>query len=74
MSPTDRAMVAQQVSVVFHVAATVRFDEKMKLAVPINVRSPRDIIELCKEMCYLKASERYRWADNAHTIFYVPIR
>ncbi|XP_076668926.1 fatty acyl-CoA reductase wat [Andrena cerasifolii] len=55
MSPTDRAMVAQQVSVVFHVAATVRFDEKMKLAVPINVRSPKDIIDLCKEMCYLKS-------------------
>lgn len=55
LSEVDRSTIAQRVSIVFHVAATVRFDEKMKLAVPINVRSPRDIINLCKEMPNLKS-------------------
>lgn len=55
ISPADRAMITREVSIVFHVAATVRFDEKMKLAVPINVRSPKDVTELCKEMPSLKS-------------------
>lgn len=57
ISPTDRAIITREVSIVFHVAATVRFDEKMNLAVPINVRSLKEMIDLCKEMPGLKASE-----------------
>lgn len=37
-------------------AATVRFDEKLKAAVDINVRGPQEIIELCKCMPNLKAA------------------
>ncbi|OAD52165.1 hypothetical protein WN48_02768 [Eufriesea mexicana] len=55
LSSTDRQMITREVSIVFHVAATVRFDEKMKLAVPINVRGPKDVLELCKEMSCLKS-------------------
>ncbi|KAG7201488.1 hypothetical protein KM043_004247 [Ampulex compressa] len=55
ISAKDRAMLIQEVSIVFHVAATVRFDEKMKLAVAINVRSPKDALNLCKEIPDLKA-------------------
>lgn len=36
-------------------AATVKFDEKLKLAVAINVRGPRDMIELSKRMKQLKS-------------------
>ena len=35
----------------------------MKLAVPINVRSPKDVMDLCKEISYLKV--------HAHVYFYV---
>ncbi|XP_076658436.1 fatty acyl-CoA reductase wat [Halictus rubicundus] len=55
ISPTDRAIITREVSIVMHVAATVRFDEKMNLAVPINVRSPKAVIDLCKEMPGLKS-------------------
>ncbi|KAJ8688432.1 hypothetical protein QAD02_024227 [Eretmocerus hayati] len=55
ISAVDRAVLLREVSIVFHVAATVRFDEKLKLAVAINVQSPRDILNLCKEMPQLKA-------------------
>ena len=58
ISPADRATLIREVSIVFHVAATVRFDEKLKLAVAINVQSPRDILNLCKEMPQLKVSEK----------------
>ena len=46
-----------QVSIVFHVAATVRFDEKLKLATAINVQSTSDVIDLCKDMQKLKVRE-----------------
>ncbi|XP_076178777.1 fatty acyl-CoA reductase wat [Ptiloglossa arizonensis] len=55
ISASDRALITRDVSIVFHVAATVRFDEKMKLAVPINVRSPKDALDLSREMPGLKS-------------------
>ncbi|XP_011499624.1 PREDICTED: putative fatty acyl-CoA reductase CG5065 [Ceratosolen solmsi marchali] len=55
ISPSDREILIREVSIVFHVAATVRFDEKLKLAVAINVQSPRDVLTLCKEMPQLKS-------------------
>lgn len=45
-----------QISIVFHVAATVRFDEKLKTATAINVQGPKEIVELCKKMTNLKAA------------------
>lgn len=55
ISETDRATLMNEVSIVFHVAATVRFDEKIKLAVAINIQSVRDMIALCKKMPKLKS-------------------
>lgn len=54
ISSQDWATLIQEVSIVFHVAATVRFDEKLPLAVAINVRSARDVLRLCKEIQDLK--------------------
>lgn len=39
----------------FHVAATVRFDEKLKLALSINVIGTKEVISLCREIKELKA-------------------
>ncbi|XP_047370195.1 fatty acyl-CoA reductase 1-like [Vespa velutina] len=55
ISITDRAKLIREVSIVFHVAATVRFNEKIKLAAAINVQSLKDIIYLSKEMSKLKS-------------------
>ncbi|KAF5284905.1 hypothetical protein FQA39_LY16860 [Lamprigera yunnana] len=55
LSIQDRQLLVQEISVVFHVAATVRFDEKLKLAMAINVKGPREVLHLCKEMNNLKA-------------------
>ncbi|XP_019879594.1 fatty acyl-CoA reductase wat-like [Aethina tumida] len=51
----DQKTLIDEVNVIFHVAATVKFDEKLKLAVAINVRGPRDMIELSKRMKQLKS-------------------
>lgn len=37
-------------NVVFHVAATVRFDEKLKLALGINVNGTREMMLLSREI------------------------
>ncbi|KAF4530066.1 hypothetical protein B566_EDAN018299, partial [Ephemera danica] len=40
----DRNTLIQNVEVVFHAAATVRFDEKLRLATAINVQGTKDIL------------------------------
>lgn len=55
LSEADRETLIKEVSIVFHVAATVRFNEKFKLAIAINVRSTNDIIDICKSMRKLKS-------------------
>ncbi|KOC68027.1 Putative fatty acyl-CoA reductase [Habropoda laboriosa] len=70
MSAADRERITREVSIVFHVAATVRFDESLKHAVPINVRAPKDALELCKEMSCLKSfvhvSTAYAYCPHHH--------
>lgn len=56
LSDADRTRLKEEVTVVFHVAATVRFDEALPLAAAINVRGTQEILRLAKEMQHLKAS------------------
>lgn len=55
LSEEDRQNLIENVNIVFHMAATVRFDEKLKVAMQINVKAARDIMLLCREMLYLKS-------------------
>ncbi|KAL2741585.1 fatty acyl-CoA reductase wat-like isoform X2 [Vespula squamosa] len=55
LSKTDRTTLIREVTIVFNVAATVRFNETIKLATAINVQSVRDLINLSKEMPKLKS-------------------
>nr|UYO73019.1 fatty acyl-CoA reductase [Phenacoccus solenopsis] len=54
LSEEDKDKFAKEVNVVFHGAATVRFDEKLKLAVAINVIGTREILKLAKTAKHLK--------------------
>lgn len=56
MSVADKELLVQQISIIFHVAATVKFDEKMKLAVAINISGTKEVLELSRRMINLKAS------------------
>uniref|UniRef100_A0A1B0C9F8 Fatty acyl-CoA reductase n=1 Tax=Lutzomyia longipalpis TaxID=7200 RepID=A0A1B0C9F8_LUTLO len=55
LSKDDQALLCRNVSVVFHLAATVKFDEKLKLSVTINTLGTKRLIELCHKMIFLKA-------------------
>lgn len=53
LSPEDRKMLIENVNIVYHGAATVRFDEMLKKAVLLNTRGTKQMIELAKEMKHL---------------------
>ncbi|KAK3917437.1 Putative fatty acyl-CoA reductase [Frankliniella fusca] len=54
LSPEHQALLRQEVSVVFHVAASVRFDDPFQKAVFTNLRSTREVVALARAMPQLK--------------------
>lgn len=56
ISPDERETIKENVNIVLHSAATVRFDEKLKMAIAINVHGIQEIIKLAKEIVNLKVS------------------
>jgi fatty acyl-CoA reductase len=50
ISPEDEEELVEHVSVVFHAAATVKFDEALKVSVNMNVQGTQRIVALCKKM------------------------
>lgn len=57
ISTEDREKLSEEVNVIFHGAATVRFDEKLRIAVGINVLGTREILKLAKSVKNLKVSQ-----------------
>ncbi|KAK9874264.1 hypothetical protein WA026_002617 [Henosepilachna vigintioctopunctata] len=55
MSQSDRQLLIDKIDVVFHAAATMRFDENLKLAYNVNVNGAKAILELGKQMKNLKS-------------------
>ncbi|XP_017493387.1 PREDICTED: putative fatty acyl-CoA reductase CG5065, partial [Rhagoletis zephyria] len=55
ISAEDRQVLIDEVNVVIHLAATVRFDEPLCRALTINVRATLELIRLAKEMKQLEA-------------------
>ncbi|XP_046417518.1 fatty acyl-CoA reductase wat-like [Neodiprion fabricii] len=51
---TDFARLVDEVSVIFHLAATVRFNEKLEVALAINVNSVKSVIDVARECKNLK--------------------
>lgn len=56
ISADERETIMENVNIVLHSAATVRFDEKLKMAIAINVHGTKEIIKLAKEIVNLKVS------------------
>ena len=50
LSQSDIQRLVDEVEVVFHSAATIRFDEKLTEAVKLNVGAVYHLIQLCKMM------------------------
>lgn len=56
MSNNDIEILKENVNIIFHVAASVRFDDSLKKAVLMNTRSARDIISIAKQIKHLKVT------------------
>ncbi|XP_043604638.1 putative fatty acyl-CoA reductase CG5065, partial [Bombus pyrosoma] len=50
LSREDRNLLLEKVNIVFHVAATVRFDEPLHVAVNVNTKGTGRVIELWNEL------------------------
>ncbi|OQR73266.1 fatty acyl-CoA reductase-like [Tropilaelaps mercedesae] len=50
LSARDRLMLIENASIVFHSAASVRFDEPLRKAIDINVLGTRRVLELCRDL------------------------
>ncbi|XP_039752664.1 fatty acyl-CoA reductase 1 [Pararge aegeria] len=54
ISDADRQIITDEVHMVIHAAATIRFDEELKKAVLLNVRGTKLVLELAKKCKNLK--------------------
>ncbi|XP_059055601.1 putative fatty acyl-CoA reductase CG5065 [Achroia grisella] len=50
MTPSDEELLIEKVSVVFHSAATVKFNEPLSEAIKVNVEGTRKVLDLCHRM------------------------
>ena len=67
LSLEDRTMLMEKVNIVFHVAATVAFNQPLDEAININTKGTSRMIDLCKELkhviSFIHVSTAY---SNAH--------
>lgn len=49
LSRDDRKKLINEVNIIYHCAATIRFDEQLKKAVLLNTRGTKLIVELSRE-------------------------
>jgi len=70
ISPQDELQLIENVNVVFHSAATVRFDEPLKVAVDMNIIGVKKVIDLSRKIKNLEAlvhvSTAYANCDRQH--------
>lgn len=52
---SDRQTIIEKVNVIFHSAATVKFDEHLRTALITNVQAPLYLLQMAKDMKALKA-------------------
>lgn len=49
-------VLKNKVNIVFHAAATVRFDEDLKTALEINLLGTQKVVDFCKKLTNLEVS------------------
>ena len=54
LSDADRKLLTDNISIVFHSAATLDFETGLRAAVQINLRGTRSIVQLCQSLPKLK--------------------
>jgi fatty acyl-CoA reductase len=63
ISEEDEALLAENVSIVFHMAASVQFTEPLRDSITYNVISVQQVVQLCRKMtnleCLIHVSTAY---------------
>lgn len=54
LSYDDRQRLCSEVTIVFHAAATVKFNETLRTAVTLNTLGTQQVVDLCRSMKNLK--------------------
>lgn len=70
ISPEERELLKDQTNIVIHGAATVRFDEKLKIAIAINVNGTKEMLLLAKEILHLKVTKGEGWKSSPSVILF----
>lgn len=71
LSPTDKRMLTDRVTIVFHLAASIKFNDSLKFAILTNTRSTRDVCILAESMKNLvvrKEIIRHVYSQTTHAI------
>lgn len=55
MNTSDKTTLINNIDIIYHCAACIRFDDSLTSAIMTNVRSTREIIKLAMEVKHLKA-------------------
>lgn len=56
LSESDQTMLQQNIHIVFHSGATVRFREPLKRAIEMNVVGVQKMLELCRSFIHLEVN------------------
>ncbi|RZC37876.1 NAD binding 4, Sterile, Epimerase, Polysacc synt 2, and/or 3Beta HSD domain containing protein [Asbolus verrucosus] len=78
ISESDRERLTEEVQFIYHSAATVKFDEKFKTAVLLNVRGTKLMLDLAKQcknlmiFCHLSTAYCHEEQDVLHETIYPP--
>ena len=80
ISKTDMDILIQDVSIVFHSAATVKFDEPMRTSINFNTLGTRYILDVCLKMKKLMVSiytqvgsHKWRVFINEGSSYFLPL-
>ncbi|XP_048004062.1 putative fatty acyl-CoA reductase CG5065 [Leguminivora glycinivorella] len=55
LSEEDRTLLVNRVNIIFHVAASVRFDDPLTFACKLNLQGTKEIVDLARDITDLKA-------------------
>lgn len=67
LSNEDRQLLIDNVSIIFHAAATVNFDERLSLSLKINVMGTQGVVDICRRVKKLDAFVHVSTAySNSH--------
>ena len=68
----DKIMLIEKVNIVFHVAATVAFNQPLNEAVNIITKDTSRVIELCKKQMHVISFIYVQMCSTAYSNAYLP--